>query len=185
DSMSGASPSCATAGSSAQTRTRSRANIGPTREDSRREHLRLHPRARRRARPAGHGRPGRALSRRPASRRRRDGRRRPDPGPRCRPRARRLPPRLRARVAVLPTRRARARPRGRPLPRPAARVVLLVHDLPRELTVEQLAELFEGRTTLVERLAERESPLDAANEVIAELSESEKLEALNAHPAIG
>jgi 2-oxo-4-hydroxy-4-carboxy--5-ureidoimidazoline (OHCU) decarboxylase len=60
-----------------------------------------------------------------------------------------------------------------------------VHDVPRQLTADELAELFEGRTTLVMRLAERESPLDAADEVIAGLSEDEKLEALNAHPAIG
>ncbi len=53
------------------------------------------------------------------------------------------------------------------------------------MTADELAELFEGRTTLVTRLAERESPLDAADEVIAGLSEDEKLEALNAHPAIG
>jgi 2-oxo-4-hydroxy-4-carboxy--5-ureidoimidazoline (OHCU) decarboxylase len=61
-----------------------------------------------------------------------------------------------------------------------------VRDLPRQLTVEQLAELFEGRTRLVELLAQRENPLGpAAEEVAAELSEEEKLEALNAHPAIG
>jgi 2-oxo-4-hydroxy-4-carboxy--5-ureidoimidazoline (OHCU) decarboxylase len=60
-----------------------------------------------------------------------------------------------------------------------------VHDVPRKLTVDELAELFEGRTRLVERLAEREDPLGSAREVIAELSEEEKLEALNAHPAIG
>ena len=60
-----------------------------------------------------------------------------------------------------------------------------MHDLPRQLTVHELAELFEGRTTLVERLAEHENPLDSANEVIAGLSEADKLEALNAHPAIG
>jgi 2-oxo-4-hydroxy-4-carboxy--5-ureidoimidazoline (OHCU) decarboxylase len=53
------------------------------------------------------------------------------------------------------------------------------------LTVEQLAELFEGRTRLVEKLAERADPLASAHEVIATLSENEKLEALNAHPAIG
>jgi 2-oxo-4-hydroxy-4-carboxy--5-ureidoimidazoline (OHCU) decarboxylase len=53
------------------------------------------------------------------------------------------------------------------------------------VTVEQLAELFEGRTRLVELLAEREDPLGSAEEVIAELSEEEKLEALNAHPAVG
>jgi 2-oxo-4-hydroxy-4-carboxy--5-ureidoimidazoline (OHCU) decarboxylase len=60
-----------------------------------------------------------------------------------------------------------------------------VHDIPRKLTPEQLAELFEGRTRLVEKLAEREDPLGEAREVIAGLSEGEKLEALNAHPAIG
>jgi 2-oxo-4-hydroxy-4-carboxy--5-ureidoimidazoline (OHCU) decarboxylase len=60
-----------------------------------------------------------------------------------------------------------------------------VHDLPRQLTVEQLAELFEGRTRLVEKLAEHDDPLGTAREVIASLSEAEKLEALNAHPAIG
>jgi 2-oxo-4-hydroxy-4-carboxy--5-ureidoimidazoline (OHCU) decarboxylase len=60
-----------------------------------------------------------------------------------------------------------------------------VHDLPRQLTVEQLAELFEGRTQLVEKLAERDDPLASAHAVISELSQDEKLEALNAHPAIG
>jgi 2-oxo-4-hydroxy-4-carboxy--5-ureidoimidazoline (OHCU) decarboxylase len=60
-----------------------------------------------------------------------------------------------------------------------------VHDVPRQLTIEELAELFEGRTRLVEKLAERDDPLGSAREVIAELSEEEKLEALNAHPAIG
>ena len=60
-----------------------------------------------------------------------------------------------------------------------------MRKLPRQLSVEGLAELFEGRTRLVELLAEREDPLEAAPEVIAELSEAEKLEALNAHPAIG
>ena len=60
-----------------------------------------------------------------------------------------------------------------------------MHDLPRQLTAEELAELFEGRTRLIEKLAERDNPLASAHEVIAELSEAEKLEALNAHPAIG
>jgi 2-oxo-4-hydroxy-4-carboxy--5-ureidoimidazoline (OHCU) decarboxylase len=60
-----------------------------------------------------------------------------------------------------------------------------VHDLPRQLTIEQLAELFEGRTRLVEKLAERDDPLGSADEVIAELGDDEKREALNAHPAIG
>ena len=60
-----------------------------------------------------------------------------------------------------------------------------MRELPRQLSAEELAELFEGRTRFVELLAEREDPLEAAPEVIAELSEAEKLEALNAHPAIG
>lgn len=60
-----------------------------------------------------------------------------------------------------------------------------MRDLPRQLTAEQLAELFEGRTRFVELLAERENPLEAAPNVIGELDEAEKLEALNAHPAIG
>lgn len=60
-----------------------------------------------------------------------------------------------------------------------------MRDLPRQLNAEQLAELFEGHTRFVERLAEREDPLAAAPEVIAELDEAEKVEALNAHPAVG
>jgi 2-oxo-4-hydroxy-4-carboxy--5-ureidoimidazoline (OHCU) decarboxylase len=60
-----------------------------------------------------------------------------------------------------------------------------VHDLPRQLTTDELADLFEGRTRLVEKLAEREDPLGSAHEVIGGLSEEEKLEALAAHPAIG
>jgi 2-oxo-4-hydroxy-4-carboxy--5-ureidoimidazoline (OHCU) decarboxylase len=60
-----------------------------------------------------------------------------------------------------------------------------VRDLPRQLNEDHLAELFEGRTRLVELLALREDPLESAPEVIAELTEEEKLEALNSHPAIG
>ena len=60
-----------------------------------------------------------------------------------------------------------------------------MHDLPRQLTVDELAELFEGRTRLVEKLALEDDPLGSARDVIARLSETEKLEALNAHPAIG
>jgi 2-oxo-4-hydroxy-4-carboxy--5-ureidoimidazoline (OHCU) decarboxylase len=60
-----------------------------------------------------------------------------------------------------------------------------VRDLPRQLSEDQLDELFEARTRLTELLALRENPLEAAPEVISELSEPEKLEALNAHPAIG
>ena len=60
-----------------------------------------------------------------------------------------------------------------------------MRDLPRQLDERQLAKLFEGDTALVRRLAGRENPLGSARDVIATLSEDEKLEALNAHPAIG
>jgi 2-oxo-4-hydroxy-4-carboxy-5-ureidoimidazoline decarboxylase len=60
-----------------------------------------------------------------------------------------------------------------------------VRDLPRQLTIDELAELFEGRTRLVELLAQREDPLGSAEQAIDELTEQEKREALNAHPAIG
>jgi 2-oxo-4-hydroxy-4-carboxy--5-ureidoimidazoline (OHCU) decarboxylase len=60
-----------------------------------------------------------------------------------------------------------------------------VRELPRKLTVEELAELFEGRTRFVERLAELEDPLEAAPKLIRRLPEKELLEALDAHPAIG
>jgi 2-oxo-4-hydroxy-4-carboxy--5-ureidoimidazoline (OHCU) decarboxylase len=60
-----------------------------------------------------------------------------------------------------------------------------VRDLPRQLSEAELAELFEGHTRLVEKLAERQNPLRSAREVIGELTEAEKLEALAAHPAIG
>jgi 2-oxo-4-hydroxy-4-carboxy--5-ureidoimidazoline (OHCU) decarboxylase len=60
-----------------------------------------------------------------------------------------------------------------------------MRDLPRQLSADELAELFEGRTRLVDLLAAREHPLGSAPEAIAELSEAEKLRALNAHPAIG
>ena len=60
-----------------------------------------------------------------------------------------------------------------------------MRELPRQLSVEELAELFEGRTRLVEILAQREDPLGAAEDAIAELDETEKIEALSAHPAIG
>ena len=60
-----------------------------------------------------------------------------------------------------------------------------MRDLPRQLTVEELADLFEGRTRLVEKLAESDDPLGSARDVISELNEEEKVEALNAHPPIG
>jgi 2-oxo-4-hydroxy-4-carboxy--5-ureidoimidazoline (OHCU) decarboxylase len=58
-------------------------------------------------------------------------------------------------------------------------------EQPRKKTADELAELFEGRTSLVEQLAEIEDPLGRAEEVFEAASEDEKLEALNAHPAVG
>ena len=60
-----------------------------------------------------------------------------------------------------------------------------MRDLPRKLTAEELADLFEGRTRLVERLAEVENPLERAEEILVALSHEEKREALDAHPAVG
>ena len=60
-----------------------------------------------------------------------------------------------------------------------------MRELPRQLSADALEELFEGRTALVERLAELEDPLEQADRVLAAMSEEEKLEALDAHPAIG
>ena len=60
-----------------------------------------------------------------------------------------------------------------------------MRELPGQLSAEELAELFEGRTELVARLAELPDPLGQAEEVLAAMSEDEKVEALNAHPAIG
>jgi 2-oxo-4-hydroxy-4-carboxy--5-ureidoimidazoline (OHCU) decarboxylase len=60
-----------------------------------------------------------------------------------------------------------------------------VRDLPRQLSRDELAELFEGDTALVRKLAETEDPLGRAREIVRRLTEDEKLEALNAHPAIG
>jgi 2-oxo-4-hydroxy-4-carboxy--5-ureidoimidazoline (OHCU) decarboxylase len=55
----------------------------------------------------------------------------------------------------------------------------------RKLSVDELAQLFSGRTALVERLAEHEDPLAAAEDVITELTDEEKTEALAAHPRVG
>jgi 2-oxo-4-hydroxy-4-carboxy--5-ureidoimidazoline (OHCU) decarboxylase len=60
-----------------------------------------------------------------------------------------------------------------------------VRELPRQLSEDELAELFEGRTRLTELLARRQDPLDHALEVVAGLSEAEKRAVLDAHPAIG
>jgi 2-oxo-4-hydroxy-4-carboxy--5-ureidoimidazoline (OHCU) decarboxylase len=60
-----------------------------------------------------------------------------------------------------------------------------VRDLPGKLSAGELAGLFEGRTSFVERLAELSDPLGRAREVAASLSDEEKKEVLDAHPAIG
>ena len=60
-----------------------------------------------------------------------------------------------------------------------------MRELPRQLSVGELAELFEGRTRFVERLAEVEDPLGQARAVAQRLTVDEKREVLDAHPAIG
>lgn len=60
-----------------------------------------------------------------------------------------------------------------------------MRELPRQLSVDELAELFEGRTRLVELLAGRDDPLGNAEQVVGELTEADLAEALGAHPAIG
>jgi 2-oxo-4-hydroxy-4-carboxy--5-ureidoimidazoline (OHCU) decarboxylase len=60
-----------------------------------------------------------------------------------------------------------------------------MHDLPRQLSAEELAELFEGRTRFVELLAREPDPLVRARTLVHELSPEEKREVLDAHPAIG
>ena len=72
-----------------------------------------------------------------------------------------------------------------PLPRPPPRLALLVRELPRQLSVEELAPLFSGRTRLVDELAEREDPLAVAEEVALALAEDDQVAALATHPRIG
>jgi 2-oxo-4-hydroxy-4-carboxy--5-ureidoimidazoline (OHCU) decarboxylase len=60
-----------------------------------------------------------------------------------------------------------------------------MRELPRQLTAEQLAELFEGRTRFVELLATVEDPLGQARQLAHELTDAEKKDVLDAHPAIG
>jgi 2-oxo-4-hydroxy-4-carboxy--5-ureidoimidazoline (OHCU) decarboxylase len=60
-----------------------------------------------------------------------------------------------------------------------------MRELPRQLTVDELAELFEGRTRFVERLAAEPDPLSRARSLVHELPDEEKREVLAAHPAIG
>jgi 2-oxo-4-hydroxy-4-carboxy--5-ureidoimidazoline (OHCU) decarboxylase len=60
-----------------------------------------------------------------------------------------------------------------------------MRELPRQLSADELAELFEGRTRFVEKLAAIEDPLAHAREVARDLPDDEKKEVLDAHPAIG
>ena len=60
-----------------------------------------------------------------------------------------------------------------------------MRELPRKLTAEELSELFEGVTPLVEALAAIDDPLERADDVLATLPDEDRVEALNAHPAIG
>ena len=60
-----------------------------------------------------------------------------------------------------------------------------MRKLPRQLSTDELAELFEGRTRFVERLALEQEPLVRARTLVHELPHDEKVEILAAHPAIG
>jgi 2-oxo-4-hydroxy-4-carboxy--5-ureidoimidazoline (OHCU) decarboxylase len=60
-----------------------------------------------------------------------------------------------------------------------------MHDLPRQLSTEELDELFEGHSRLTEELAQREDPLGQARAVLQGLPEEARVEALNTHPRIG
>jgi 2-oxo-4-hydroxy-4-carboxy--5-ureidoimidazoline (OHCU) decarboxylase len=60
-----------------------------------------------------------------------------------------------------------------------------MRELPRQLTAEQLAELFEGRTRFVELLATVDDPLGRARDLAHDLTDAEKKDVLDAHPAIG
>ncbi|HWH05135.1 MAG TPA: 2-oxo-4-hydroxy-4-carboxy-5-ureidoimidazoline decarboxylase [Gaiellaceae bacterium] len=60
-----------------------------------------------------------------------------------------------------------------------------MRELPRQLTADELAPLFSGRTRLVDELAARERPLDVAEEVALALPEADQVAALATHPRIG
>ena len=60
-----------------------------------------------------------------------------------------------------------------------------MHDLPRQLTADELAALFSGRSQFVDKLAGEDDPLGRARDVARTLSEEEKVEALATHPRIG
>ena len=60
-----------------------------------------------------------------------------------------------------------------------------MHELPRQLSENELAELFEGHTRFVAQLAQLEDPLGQARKVLADAPEDEQIEALATHPRIG
>ena len=60
-----------------------------------------------------------------------------------------------------------------------------MRELPRQLSADELAELFEGRTRFVGELAHVEDPLGQARDLARALPDDEKKEVLDAHPAIG
>ena len=60
-----------------------------------------------------------------------------------------------------------------------------MHDLPRQLNEDELAELFEGHSRFVAQLAQLEDPLGQARKVLADAPEDEQVEALATHPRIG
>jgi 2-oxo-4-hydroxy-4-carboxy--5-ureidoimidazoline (OHCU) decarboxylase len=60
-----------------------------------------------------------------------------------------------------------------------------MRDLPGKLSADELAELFEGRTAFVERLAREPDPLVRARTLVHDLPDDEKREVVDAHPAIG
>jgi len=56
--------------------------------------------------------------------------------------------------------------------------------LPLRLSIDELAELFEGHMRLVDRLASMDDPLGRARTLAHEIPHAERVEALAAHPAI-
>lgn len=60
-----------------------------------------------------------------------------------------------------------------------------MRDVSRQLTVDELSELFSGRSRFVDKLALEDDPLARARDIAHGLSEGEKVEALATHPRIG
>jgi 2-oxo-4-hydroxy-4-carboxy--5-ureidoimidazoline (OHCU) decarboxylase len=60
-----------------------------------------------------------------------------------------------------------------------------VRELPRQLSVDELAELFEGRTRSSTRSRSASTRSDRARAVVTSSRGEEKIEVLDAHPAIG